>query len=268
MRPNSIIITCVLIILFFPACDTGKKNSEETPTKRNSANTEKNVFSYEIKKISEKLSSCTDGECTRMEINYPVFKNKTHESINQTVENHLKSTLSDFIMEADGDEELSVLVNMFLQSYQQFKKSFPESKTPWYVECDVIVSATTPDYISLAFNTSSYTGGAHTNTYIDYVNLSPKGEKLDDLEYFFESTEKLQKLAEDQFRQKYKLAPDDSLSEKGFIFDNDEFALSENFGFTESAVIFYYNSYEIAPYVQGPTALLIPLINLKEIYKF
>lgn len=266
MSNNRFLILYVLIILFFQCCDTPKKTTEEKPTE----NTLTEKYSYSIEKISKKVSDCSSGECTNVEINYPVFEKPTanQASINRAIEQQIQSILSDFIMEAEGDENLDVLTTMFLESYKKFKKSFPDSETPWTVEIDVVVSATTPQYLSLAFNTSSYTGGAHPNSMIDYVNLSPESKEIKSLDYFFENTEKLREIAEQQFRKKYDLTPTDTLSEKGFIFDNDEFVLTENFGFTESAVIFYYNSYEIAPYAEGPTALLIPLSQLKDVYKF
>lgn len=265
MRINPFTALIVLITLCFHACDTTKKSAEEQPADKAHKETA-NRYNYDIKKISEKADDCPSGECTRIEVNYPVFANNAN--LNEVIERQVKTNIADFIMEAEGDEDLDVLTTMFMDSYQEFKESFPESEAPWTVETDVIVSATTPNYISFAFNTNSYTGGAHPNSSIIYLNLTPEGKEIKDLAFFFNDVQQLQKIAEDLFRKKYALTPDDNLAEKGFVFDNDSFSLTENFGFTNSAVIFYYNSYDIAPYAQGPTALLIPLSTLAGNYKF
>lgn len=266
MRINHLSIVIVFIGLLLNACDSRNTSEKETPTTGN----ERIRYSYDLKALTNREDDCADGACGMVTLNYPVFEPTTAnaEALNKVIENRIQATLADFIMEADGDEALNVLTDMFLESYRKFKESVPDSQAPWKIEADVMVSATSRHFISLTFNTSSYTGGVHPNTLIEYINLSPEGEVITDLDYFFRDTEKLRTIAEQQFREKYKIAPEESLSEKGFIFDNDRFTLTENFGFTDSAIIFYYNSYDIAAYAQGPTALLIPLYNLKEIYKF
>ena len=254
------------LLLIAAACEAPKKTTGEKPTTEES---EVAKYVYSIQNVEVEASGCTTADCPKVTLNYPVFEEglPLHENINQEVDRQLRASLSDFIMEADGKEPLDELIEMFLSDYKAFKETFPESQTPWYVTIDVIVSYTSRSFISLALNSSSYTGGTHPNTNINYINIDESGERITSLDYFFNSREKITDLAEKQFRAQHNLQPDQSLSEKGFLFENDEFSLPDNFGFTSSGVVFYYNSYEIAPYAEGPTALIIPFYKLKSIYK-
>ena len=75
-----------------------------------------------------------------------------------------------------------------------------------------------------------------------------------------ESRDILTRIAEAEFRRARKIAPYDSLKEKGFEFEGDaRFALPTNFALTNQGLRLYYNTYEVAPYVMGPTDITVPL---------
>jgi hypothetical protein len=50
----------------------------------------------------------------------------------------------------------------------------------------------------------------------------------------------------------------------GYTFPEDRFALNDNYGFSREGISFFFNSYEIAPYVMGPTEVLIPYDRIRE----
>ena len=56
-------------------------------------------------------------------------------------------------------------------------------------------------------------------------------------------------------------------AEAGFTFPNGAFTLPRQWGATENGLIFYFNSYEIAPYSEGPTEFALPWSALREIIK-
>jgi hypothetical protein len=63
------------------------------------------------------------------------------------------------------------------------------------------------------------------------------------------------------------LADDADLKQAGFSFPGGNFALPENFGFASDGLIFYYNSYDIAPYYFGPTEVRIPYQEVRELLR-
>ena len=73
---------------------------------------------------------------------------------------------------------------------------------------------------------------------------------------FEEKQPRLRELAEVHFREARELGVDESLSDAGFFW-GESFALPENYALTEEGLYFYYNPYEIAAYVVGPTSFTI-----------
>ncbi len=248
------------------ACDTTKKQTE-TPAE--ATEYQPISYDYEMQSLEKTSENCVPETCSEVTINYPVFAagHDTHAAINSLLTQEINSTLSDYILEAEGTESTDELSKMFMASYQDFKENFPESITPWYIRLEVEVGKTDRNFISLVINHSSYTGGAQPNSSISYLNISADGEKIEDLDFFVNSTSKLQDLAEKEFRKANGIAPDEQLSDRGFLFDNDQFSLSEDFGVSQSGIVFYYNPDEISSDAEGPTLLTIPFKELAGLYK-
>ena len=76
----------------------------------------------------------------------------------------------------------------------------------------------------------------------------------------------LNKLAERVFRKQEKLADTASLTH-GYFFKDDLFSVNDNFLVSPTGLLFYYNEYEIKPYVAGPTELLIPYSKIKSLLR-
>ncbi len=51
------------------------------------------------------------------------------------------------------------------------------------------------------------------------------------------------------------------------MFEKEYFELPENILFTDSGLTLYYNTYDIAPYVDGPQELKISYEDIKELLK-
>lgn len=122
-------------------------------------------------------------------------------------------------------------------------------------------------FVDLTCSGWDYTGGAHGNGFLyDYLIDRNTGKTLG-VKDFFSDIEALNSIAEKYFRKMYDLSEDQSLTEAGFWFDEDEFSVNENFTFRGKSLVFFFNSYEIAPYVAGPTELSIPVKEVKQILK-
>ena len=65
-------------------------------------------------------------------------------------------------------------------------------------------------------------------------------------------------IAEQAFRDSRNIAPDVSLEGEGFWFQNNTFAINNNFGILEDGLAFHFNAYEVAPYAMGTSDFTIP----------
>ncbi len=115
---------------------------------------------------------------------------------------------------------------------------------------------------------TEYTGGAHGNHVASHVtfDLSSGDElTLDDM-LKPGALDELTKLAEAALRSEHGLKPEDSLAEKGPLFE-DTFELNDNWFLTAEGLGFSFDPYEIGPYAAGFIEPLIPFDQLKPLIK-
>jgi hypothetical protein len=113
--------------------------------------------------------------------------------------------------------------------------------------------------LCLSFYNSNYLGGAHPNTFTVFRNINKEtGDTISLINLFGSGFEdKLNKLIDKNYRVMKGLKPGDNLSEKGDLFVN-KITFTYNFAvLNDKAIEFYYNAYDIAPYVIGPVVVKI-----------
>jgi hypothetical protein len=100
-------------------------------------------------------------------------------------------------------------------------------------------------------------GGAHPVHRTSYVNFElTSGRRLELSDLLAPGYEaKLDSLAESEFRSERNISPDSSLETAGYKFKEGNFSLPTNFAVDTAGILFYYNEYEIAAYVNGPQQL-------------
>lgn len=106
---------------------------------------------------------------------------------------------------------------------------------------------------------NEYTGGAHgiymtTFLNMDLHTLTPI--RLDDL-FVEEYREALTDLLWNQLMADHQVSTRQELEEMGYA-TTGELEPTDNFYLGKEGITFYYNVYEIAPYVMGPTAITLP----------
>ncbi len=273
--PLRLTLTTIILCYYLSGCDTSTKKEENIYDQginnenvhQNYEQAEHQKFQPETKVYSNKEDQCQNN-CAEVIIQYPYFNKSEEEKFNQIVENQIESVLEDFTMSNQSINGFEAKAEEFIQSYASFKKEFPDVSTPWTLGIDISVKHQHPSFITLSTTTNAYTGGAHPLSTVQYLNVSSDGEPIADLDYFISDKERLKEIAEKQFRSIRNIPDSQSFSDAGFSFENDQFYLPENFGFSEIGLVIYYNSYEVGPYALGPTEVIIQYSELKDIYKF
>jgi len=151
-----------------------------------------------------------------------------------------------------------LLAERFVADFAVFDREHP-GRTGWSLERHASVVMSTAEVLSVEVAEYSYTGGAHPNALVTLLCLSPgTGRPLALSELLVMGFEEpLRVLAEERFRRARQLAPDASLAEEGFWFDEDRFQLNANWLVAPEGLRFFFDAYEIAPYVFGPTELVV-----------
>lgn len=272
---------CYLILfLAFTSC----QNTNPEPTNPKvlsqvpSRSEEPKSLSFQVKKIAKKDGNC-EGEnasCITIDIDLPVAnegKNGVAQTINTTIQTFLVKTLDFGEAEASRNSNIDTAVANIIKEFNIARKENPEGYPLWGFTIGTSIGYQSAQLVSIQFDTYANTGGAHPNGWMDFLNFDAQTGKLLDHSDLITDKKGLTILAEKKFRAYHKLEPNSNLAEAGFEFQylhtkgteepKDEdigvFALPKVIGIDKDKLILCYNSYDIAPYVVGPTILEIPL---------
>ena len=252
-------VTTILAVTFLVlSCNAPKKAPDEQPSDENPADS----LLYEMKFYERSYGDCeadTVFTCTEVSVSFPIFQgeNPYVRPINDSLKKHL---LNDFLPDSVTIMNVDRFMKGFIEDYKSFTEEFGFSTTGWFVHLKANVLFNKPGYLSLSLNGEVYTGGAHGMNNQYFLNFDPQTGKYLKINELIkeEKQEQLVSIAEEKFRRAYQLSAEKSLNEAGgFMFPDDQFVLTENFALSDSALLFHYNSYEIAPYALGQTDIVI-----------
>ncbi|WP_221393271.1 DUF3298 and DUF4163 domain-containing protein [Dyadobacter sp. NIV53] len=156
---------------------------------------------------------------------------------------------------------------VFAKNYAAFKKEFPDAPGCWEVEVKGDTIMVTPKVFLYQIDHYSFTGGAHPNSFKSLHIFDGKTGAEMEMKTFVSDTAALLKKVEAAFRKTEKLTSDKDLEEEGYFLSNHRFFLPANYSFTRNGILFYYNPYEIAPYVKGVIQFTIPYAELNGMVK-
>jgi hypothetical protein len=260
-------LAVLFLVFIVMACQQEKKHFIATdsiaPVK--SAFGDTLTYSYDSVKVLSKIKTSANKNTTDSAVAtlvYPVFSNT---KINELVqENALKSSNPD----QPAYHSYKEMATGFIKDFDDFRKENQDYGQAWFKEVRISVLAQQKNYLGLKYFFTDYTGGAHPNTAIIYKNYDPQTQEEITLDALVSPAnhEKLVAVAEQIFRKNEKLTATQSLADK-YFFEKGEFALNNNFTITSQGLKFLYNSYEIKPYSEGITELLIPFTAIKYLLK-
>jgi len=150
------------------------------------------------------------------------------------------------------------LADSFVKEQDSIEVDSFESTKNWTQEISIKVEYQKYPIIALSNSWYEFTGGAHGNYGVNYFNYNCKTHDIIKLEDLFDKDQmnKLTKIGEQLFRKDQGLADTDNFN--NYFFENGIFVLPNNYSIQKDGLLFQYNIYEIMPYVDGMTDLMIP----------
>ena len=234
------------------------------------------VIEYEIKTVKAVGTDPQNKQkiIAEVHIKYPELRcanTQLEDAVNLYLANFIETQLKENTNAEDTAraKTISTASKAFIRSCQsniaKAKKEDPEIDQIWY--CDVIgnIEMQSGNYFTVRFKYNSYTGGAHGNYGEDYATFNINtGKRLHWSDLLANSKDFL-KLAELRFKHVNGMEESQKLSEEeGFLFENNKFYLSENFGLTSDGLVVYYQPYQVAPFSFGATTLLFKYYEISE----
>jgi len=201
-----------------------------------------------------------ENDCAHLRVEYPslgsFLKADVRNKINQTIVNDLLGS-KQTSLEAWGV--------VFLKDYDSFDKSNTGAPA-WSHSSRAFIDFINDEILGLVIHSQGYMGGAHGYSHTEFRNYDLKtGQRVILSDLFKPGFEKaLNQEAEKAFRAQKGLGRWESLEKAGYEFKQNKFAVNNNVLMTPKGLTFYFNDYEIAPYVMGPTQVSVnyaPLSN-------
>ncbi|HMQ78601.1 MAG TPA: RsiV family protein [Ignavibacteria bacterium] len=249
------LLLILIAVFFISSCGKKTENSstEQKQSTTDPKTTESSDIKFSDKSFLKSYNNCTPNDtCTYFKVDYiEAVSGNNKDKVNKLITNIINSgvTFGDTV-----PSTMQAAADSFMAQYISFRKDVPESDQYWYLELSVSANLDHPKMINLAAGNSSFMGGAHPNSYLEYYNISREtGDTISLGNLFIPGFEKkLNELIDAAFRKANNLKPGDNLADKGGLFDNK---ITFNYNWLvnkDGSLTFYYNPYEIAPYAAGP----------------
>ncbi|MCH7723117.1 MAG: DUF4163 domain-containing protein [Bacteroidetes bacterium] len=230
--------------------------------------------SIKIKNIvlEKQTGDCEKNEtenCATIKIDYIQIDYSENQLVQDSINAQIINELLQPIGIEKNNESFELMMQNFIDDYNNFKKEFPDSYQQWEYERKVTDRYIDKNILCCEFREYSYLGGAHPNSFLTFTNFNLNSAEIINLSDILIDSflNELNNIAELIFRKEKELADDINLTEAGFWFDDDKFSVNNNFTIGKDGLTFFYNSYEITAYAYGPTELFIPYKSIKKLIK-
>jgi hypothetical protein len=191
------------------------------------------------------------------------------QRIGDTLQADYVAFLTQLCEDAASIKDADAAVNCVTKDFTASRSE--EEMMGWEMTVSDTVVFQSSQIVSIMRGYYSFAGGAHPNSWVTAFNFDvATGRRLTTADIFTDPSALLP-IVEQKFKAHWAevLAEAGGDYEKaGFDFTNSEFTLPQNILIGEKDVTFSYNSYEVAPYVMGPTDIVIPksdIINLMKV---
>lgn len=280
-RPASLLAPIILLLAL--ACGGGpeaepppaagapeaSREAEARPSPRQEEEPRFSGLSWETRTLERTASGCDEGSCASVSLAYPELTAAPTEEAKRALNRFVREIV---LAPAVGEEPAATpeaLAAEVLEEAERFQREVPDAPGGWALERTVKVVYQTPRVVSLEAAEYVFLGGAHPNSAVTYASFDPTtGRRLALGDLLLPGMEaRLREIAEMRFREAREIPPERDLAEEGFELEGGAFALNDNFAVLESGLVFYYNPYEIAAYVMGPTEVKLPREDLAKLVR-
>ncbi len=265
----------ILLLLFVTAITfTSCQSKNEAQTSETSAIIRVDSVTFSLE-TPPQISKEGDTTISNIAINYPklsggdeVVMTKINAQIEQMVKNQMFSMEDTVATTKSGSVES--LAKGFLKEFEDFTKENADMPTlGWEYDGSGDTLLISPKVISIYYQVYSFTGGAHGNSNISYLNFNAQTGDLLELTDIVSDTTALKKIAELKFEKTQKVFAKDNDFEfnKADYFWGNPFFLPANIAVTKTGLLFMYNPYEAAAYAIGPISFDLTWQELGAIVK-
>lgn len=250
-----------LLLLFASVVALAACQSKNETTTTETASTEIKVDSvtYSLK-TPPKITKDGDTVITSFSVKYPklvggdeAVTSKINAQIEQMVKDQTFSI--DDTTQTTKTASIESLAKGFVKEFEDLAAENEDMPLMgWDYDGSGDTLLISPKVISIYYQVYSFTGGAHGNSNITYLNFNAQTGDLLKLTDMVSDTTALKKIAELKFEKTQKeFAKDNDFEyDRTSYFWEKPFYLPANIAVTKTGLLFMYNPYEAAAYALGP----------------
>lgn len=260
-------ILFLIYIIFIVSCSINNSSHN------NNFSQAKPFIYFTTDSIKKSWGNCSDedGQCINIYLKYPKIID-TDIDLKNALDAGIKLFFGEYlVMNEDVNySELTMeeMVDSAINNYKNITliSNHTSYKEPaWDYELTASIDTFAKAYITVTLTAYTFTGGAHANHTLKHFSLHYKKMVQLTIDNVFTNTDTLRMIAEEEFRRMNDMSSYTTYAAAGFDFPDDKFTLTDNFALKPNGVVFYYNTYEIAPFAKGPVELFIPYNKLYNI---
>ena len=263
------ILYSLLIAVFLCCGNNTKKNNNATEAEEIVIT----PFEYhETFKLSEHAS-----ESPTLKFDFSLSLIKTGDSI---ATNNINQAVAYTLFESADKSIEKACENFIAQRKKEYLELLPEyinskdndMSAVWFYNYYIANSEVKrgyKEYINYTIIWEEFTGGAHPNSYYTVLNFNPEtGEEIvlgDILKEDYD--EPLTEILINNLAKQLQVEDIEGIKEKGYLYQDYEMFISNNFILDTEKIVFIYNKYEIAPYAVGDIMIDVTYEELKDLLK-
>jgi hypothetical protein len=214
-------------------------------------------------KLDGKAKDYTQNDITKIVFTFPQVDSFSQTNVKDSINTIVQNSLLQNVIGELSYENVEGRMVEFIAEYKEHKNEMLEFQLPstnWVFEMDITILLNRPSLLSLRVNQLEFTGGAHANSWTNYLTIDLEtGKVLQLKELFVENFEQqLLTISEAAFKRTVNLDLDTNLIETHYEFSSGEFMLPPHFSVGSEGLHFYYNPYDLGPFALGAISFEIP----------
>ena len=270
MKKCAEILFYSLIIALFLCCGNVVKKEQEK-----SSSKEITITPFEYHETYALSEHASESPTLKFDFSLSLIEvgNKTAtDNINQAIAYTLFESASNSIKDA-----CNYFIEQRKKEYRELLPEYINSKendmpAVWfynYYIADSEVEEGYKDYVNYIILWEEFTGGAHPSSYYTVLNFNPEtGEEIVLSDILKEDYEvQLTDILINNLARQLQVKDIEGIREKGYLYQDSEMFISNNFILDNEKIVFIYNKYEIAPYALGDIMIDVTYDEIKYLLK-
>ena len=270
MKKCAEIILYSLVIAFFSCCHSETKKTKEAPREKAIC-----VIPFEYHETYKLSEHASESPTLKFDFSLSLIEvgdSTATDNINQAIAYTLFES-ADKSIEKACEDFIALRKKEYLELLPEYINS-KDNDMPavWfynYYIADSEVKRGYRDYINYTIMWEEFTGGAHPNSYYAVLNFNPEtGEEIVLGNILKEDyDEPLTEILINNLAKQLQVEDIEGIKEKGYLYQDYEMFISNNFILDNEKIVFIYNKYEIAPYAVGDIMIDVTYEELKDLLK-